>query len=71
MEWYAAYAIIGSLCFVVVIVDLLFLVVHPGEKGIMIKEIDRKIKEKEILLTLSVINEETTKNNSISIIDKT
>ena len=40
MDWKSSYMIVGSLCAVIALINLLFLIVHPQEKGILIEEFD-------------------------------
>ena len=50
LQWEYTYLIIGQMCFVIALVNLLALVVHPEEKGIRILEIDDKMNQHEEML---------------------
>lgn len=51
LTWQWAYLVMGQFCLVVAVVNAVFLIVHPEERGIVIEELDEKMSKKEAMLS--------------------
>ena len=65
LQWYQAYSFMSSLCLLMALVNICFLVTYPEDVSIHIDEIDDQLNETERLLNATLNNNSTIDYSSL------